>query len=461
MEVAFSKINITPRKYIGKPLAGYTRKESCSGKLDDLYAYSLLIDCSNSDSKGKILLIVAIDLLKIPISVSNYIKDQIIKSHTSLRKEQILIHATHTHAGFDLTGEFFWPGGFISVMRGIMFGANRNDKYIVWFSNKIAMMVDDLFKRLVPCKCSWKKVPFNPNIVFNRRNPLKRIQPNLSVITFKSLESNSLIGMIINYACHPTTLSHQNSKLSADFIGQIHVNITQMSQNRIKSVYINGASGDLNPITTFKERSDGEKLEKEKIYDQLGTYEDTKKIGYKIAYRALELANSIPDTNYYILNDINIFSKGFVIPMRDVKYFSKNWISNKLVFLIKKLFLMNIAKYQISKANFPIFALDSRFGQYKCKTIVQYIQLKTKISEKVLGIITVPGELFYALGDTLLKASPCGVHNTLIFQNTHDWVAYLFSLREYIQKGGYEVIPSFSPLSGVYVQKEVLGLLNK
>ncbi|MEJ2295381.1 MAG: hypothetical protein P8Y23_11535, partial [Candidatus Lokiarchaeota archaeon] len=415
MEVAFSKINITPREYIGKPLAGYSRKEPCSGKLDNIYAYSLLIDCSNSDSKGSLLLIVAIDLLKIPISVSNYIKEKIIKNHTFLRKEQILIHATHSHAGFDLTGEFFWPGGFISVMRGIMFGVNRNDKYIVWFCNKIAIMVDELFKHLVACKCSWKKVPFNPNLVFNRRNPSKQILPNLGVITFKSLESNSLIGMIINYACHPTTLSYQNSKLSADFIGQIHANIAQMSHNRIKSVYINGASGDLNPITTFKKEGDGVKLEKEKIYDQFGTYEDTKRIGDIIARRALELANSITDTEYYIVNEIKIYSKDFAIPMRDVKYFSKNWISNKLIFLIKKLFLINIAKYQISKANFPIFALDSRFGQYKCNTIVQYIRLKTKISEKLLGIITVPGELFYGLGDKLLKASPCGVQNTLIF----------------------------------------------
>jgi hypothetical protein len=461
MEVAFSKIKITPREFIGKPLAGYTRKEPCSGKLDDLHSYGLLIDCSNSESQDNFLLIIAIDLLKIPISISNYIKNKIIKNHTFLRKEQILIHATHTHAGFDLTGEFFWPGGFISVMRGIMFGANRNDKYIVWFSNRISTMVDDLFKLLVPCKFSWKKIPFNPNLVFNRRNPSKPIEPKLSVITFKSLESNSLIGMIINYACHPTTLSYQNSKISADYVGQIHTKIAQISHNRIKSVYINGASGDLNPLTTFKEDSEGEKFEKEKVYDQLGTYEDTKKMGYKIAQRALELANSIPELEYYDLKEIKIFTKKLVIPMRDTKYFSKKWINNKLVFLIKKLFLINIAKYQISKANFPIFDLDARLGDYKCKTIVQYIRLKTKRSMKLLGFVTVPGELFYTLGEELLKASPCGVYNTLVFQNTHDWVAYLFSLREYMQKGGYEVIPSFSPLSGALVQKEILGLLNQ
>ena len=149
MQVAFSKISITPKEYIGKALAGYTRKEPCSGKLDDLYAYSALIECSHSNSEKHFLILIAVDLLKIPISISNYIKDKIIETHSFLKKEQILIHATHTHAGFDLTGEFFWPGGYLSVLRGIMFGANRNDKYIVWFSNKIAMMVNELFEQLI------------------------------------------------------------------------------------------------------------------------------------------------------------------------------------------------------------------------------------------------------------------------------------------------------------------------
>lgn len=463
MQVAFSKISITPKEYTGKALAGYTRKEPCSGKLDDLYAYSTLIQCSHSNSERRFLVLIAVDLLKIPISISNYIKEKIIEMHAFLKKEQILIHATHTHAGFDLTGEFFWPGGFLSVLRGIMFGANRNDNYIVWFSNKIAMMVNELFKHLIPCKVSWTKKLFNPNLVFNRRHPSEQVNPYLSVIAFKSLESESLIGIIINYSCHPTTLSFQNSKLSADFIGQIHNKISQLSHENIKSVYFNSASGDLNPITTFKAVGVEKKIDKDAVYDQLGTYDDTKEIGYKIAQAALELAYSIPDHEYCEFHGLEIVSKEFWIPMRDVKYFSSKWFLNKLVFVIKKLFLINIAKYQMLRANFPIFALRYRFGKYKCKTFIQYLELNTgsEKQEKVFSIITVPGELFFALGEELLQASPSGLNNTLIFQNTQDWIAYLFSLREYIEEGGYEVTPSFSPVCGYYVQKEILRLMNK
>jgi hypothetical protein len=115
------------------------------------------------------------------------------------------------------------------------------------------------------------------------------------------------------------------------------------------------------------------------------------------------------------------------------------------------------------EANFPVFALNYRFGKYKCKTSIQYLELNTgsEKQEKVLSILTVPGELFFALGEKLLKISPSGYNNTLIFQNTQDWVAYLFSLREYIEEGGYEVTPSFSPVCGYYVQKEILRLMDK
>jgi hypothetical protein len=77
-----------------------------------------------------------------------------------------------------------------------------------------------------------------------------------------------------------------------------------------------------------------------------------------------------------------------------------------------------------------------------------------------LGILTVPGELFEDLGKILFKKSPTGKHNTFIFQNANDWVAYLFSPKEYIDYGGYEPVASFSPRCGEYVLKEMLKLLN-
>ncbi|MFX0059703.1 MAG: hypothetical protein ACFE8J_15500, partial [Candidatus Heimdallarchaeota archaeon] len=346
MKVAFNNVNITPKNYIGKPLAGYTRKDPCLGKLDDIFAYGVLIDGSSSKDYSDFLLLISVDILKLPLSITKYIKAKIKYNHPSIKEEQIIIHATHTHASFDLTGEFYWPGGKINVIRGIMFGANRNDKYIIWFTNRIVKMVNELFNNLVLCKFSWKKKEFNPNLIFNRRHPERNTIPDLGVIVFKNMEANRIIGCIINYACHPTTLSYLNNKLSADYPGRIYHRVTELTNGEMKVIYFNGPSGDLNPVTTYGSDSDQDSG-RNQMYDQLGTYEHTKKIGCAIAEEVLKLVNSISDKEFYNSMKVKILSKEFWIPMKDARYFSKKWFTNKLVQAIKKLLLLNVAKYQL------------------------------------------------------------------------------------------------------------------
>ena len=171
MKVAFSKINITPKGMIGKPMAGYSRPDYCKGILDDVYAHGVLIEDVVLGNIKKRLLLISLDLLKIPLVISDYIKEKIKDDIYSLGPGQILIHATHTHSAPDITGEYFWPGGAMSVVKGIMFGANRSDRYIVWMTMQIVKMVKVLIQNLEPCKMAWTKEEFNPDIVINRRYP--------------------------------------------------------------------------------------------------------------------------------------------------------------------------------------------------------------------------------------------------------------------------------------------------
>ena len=300
MKVAFDKIKITPKNYIGMPMAGYARPDPCLGKLDDIFAYGILLEASNIDKTNKYLLLITLDLLKVPISIANYIKLKINKIFDFLKPEYILIHCTHTHSAPDLTGEFHFPGGLFDSIKGIMFGINRNDKYIVYFVDKVIKMIQKLFDKLIPCKMAWMKKPYNPNIVINRRDPSRRSIPELGVITFRRTENNEMIGFVINYACHPTTLPGENNKMSAEYPGRIINAIKELTNNAIEVAYFNGSSADLNPITTCG--TDYDKLEttgkegRKKVYDQTGTYNDTIRIGNIIAQEALKLALSIKDT---------------------------------------------------------------------------------------------------------------------------------------------------------------------
>jgi hypothetical protein len=457
MKVAFSRIKLTPKDYIGKPMAGYSRKDPCLGKLDDIYANGVLI---NQNDKGTNLLLIAIDTLKLPLSIVEYIKKKLTLKYEFLNSDAIVIHATHTHSSFDLTGEFYYLGGMLAFFKGVMFADNKNDRFIVWMVNRIVKMVAKLFKDLQPCKIAIKKKGYNPNLVLNRRWPKRKVLPDLGVVSFKQLDSDTLIGLIINYSCHPTTLSFANNKLSADFPGRVIARIDNLTNNKIKSIYINGPSGDLNPITTSG--VDLEKIDNDKTltYDQRGTYEHTKKIGYTIAEEALKFARSIAESEYFNSMDIDVYTRKILIPQKDAVYLSKVFLSNKVKWLIKKYFLFKVAKFDQKHVNFPFFMEKRRHLQKYGKTIVQFIKF-TASNDNIYGIITIPGELFEEIGKRLIRTTPTLEENTFIFQNSQDWIGYLFPLDIYIEEGGYEPFMCYSPLCGAYIENSTKKLLHK
>jgi hypothetical protein len=458
MQIAFYRTKITPKDYIGKPLAGYSRKDPCLGRLDDIHAYGVLINIGSNKNKNYILLI-SVDTLKLPLSIVEYIKKRLISKFKPLKTDEIFLHATHTHSSFDLTGEFYYQGGALGFIKGVMFADNKNDRFIVWMTNKIVRMVSKLFEDLEPCTIAWKKEKFNPGIVLNRRWPTRKISPDLGVIAFKKLEDGKLIGIIINYACHPTTLSYKNNRLSADFPGTVISKIDDLTSGSIKAIYFNGPSGDLNPITTSGTNLEEIDRDKTLSYDQLGTYTHTKQIGYTIGEEALKVAKSIPEDDYSILTEIEIYCKKLLIPQKDAKYYSKVWFSNKIKWLLKKYFLFKIAKFDYKFVNFPFFTVERRNLKNYAKTVVYFIKFIVE-NNNTFGIITIPGELFVEIGETLISYAPTKIENTLIFQNSQDWIGYLFPIEMYIKEGGYEPFMCFSPLCGAFIENCTKKLLK-
>jgi len=459
MKVAFNKAKITPKDYIGKPMAGYARKDLCLGKLDDIHAYGVLINIDSGNNNHH-LLMISVDILKLPLSIVEYIKNRLILKFKLLKPDEIFLHAIHTHSSFDLTGEFYYLGGTLGFMKGVMFADNKSDRFIVWMTNRIVRMVSKLFEDLESCTIAWKKESFNPDIVLNRRWPTRKVLPDLGIIAFKKVEDSKLIGIIINYSCHPTTLSDKNNKLSADFPGRVISRIDELTSGSIKAIYFNGPSGDLNPITTSG--TNLEKIDKDKTltYDQIGTYTHTKKIGYIIGEEALKVAKSITKEDYCTFTKVDIYTKRLLIPQKDAKYYSKVWFSNKVKWLLKKYFLFKIAKFDSKFVNFPFFTVERKNLKNYGKTVIYFIKF-TAGEGNTFGIITIPGELFEEIGKTLISHAPTKMENTLIFQNSQDWIGYLFPLEMYIKEGGYEPFMCFSPLCGAYIEDGAKKLLKE
>jgi len=87
--------------------------------------------------------------------------------------------------------------------------------------------------------------------------------------------SGELVGTVINYACHPTSLAWENRLLSPDFPGAMRELVEEVTA--APCVFLQGASGELGPRVGFSGRTD--------VADRNGR---------QLGYAALGILESIP-----------------------------------------------------------------------------------------------------------------------------------------------------------------------
>ena len=163
-----------------------------------------------------------------------------------INENQLLLHLTHTHAGPTTSSDVAeLEGGqaaieYHAVAIGEIVSACRQALAesvlvdVTWGYGKCALAVN----RDLPCG-SEDIVAFNPN---------QPADDTLAVARISDLNSKT-IGIIINYACHPTTLAWDNSLASPDFVGAARDLIE--SKHDAPVLFLQGASGDLAPRDGF------------------------------------------------------------------------------------------------------------------------------------------------------------------------------------------------------------------
>src|SRR5690606_20141880 len=58
-------------------------------------------------------------------------------------------------------------------------------------------------------------------------------------------DSGKVLGTVVNYACHPTTLAHNNRLLSPDYVGAMRELVSTATE--APCLFLQGASGELAP----------------------------------------------------------------------------------------------------------------------------------------------------------------------------------------------------------------------
>ena len=249
----FAKVDITPP--LGVNMAGYFHKRIAKGVHDPLYASALAID-----SDGRRIALISCDLLGLGEDRCESIKE-IITRKIEIKKEDIMIHCTHTHTGPVCLEEERQKGEFSM--------GEPDDEYLDMLVRKIsdaAVMASDQMKEVSVnigfgeedsisfirrFRMKDGSVRTNPkNETEKILGPAGDIDPRVGVVSFKYADGSGEI-LLVNFSLHADITG--GDRYSADYPGHMR----KMIRHNIPGcdvVYVSGAAGDINHVDIFDQQ---------------------------------------------------------------------------------------------------------------------------------------------------------------------------------------------------------------
>lgn len=216
-----AEVVITPP--IGTYLDGYGARHSGSvGVHDDLHARAIVVDDGTTQAA-----LVSCDLIGVDRRLVALVRETAAAA-TGIPRANILVAATHTHAG---------PAGLRADL-----DATLTETTARLIAGAIVAAHEN--KRPAVLKAGRGSVD---SVSQNRRDPAGRIDDALRVLLFDSPDPrDGPIASVVNFACHATVLFHTNMHMSADYPGYA-LRTVRTILGDAPALFFNGACGDVNP----------------------------------------------------------------------------------------------------------------------------------------------------------------------------------------------------------------------
>jgi hypothetical protein len=386
--------------------------------LDDLYAKALVLD----DGKKRFALIIC-DLLWVQKELVNDVRKR-IRELTDIKEENIMITAIHTHTGPDLdhADESYIENLKSQIVGTVLAACNRMKKARIGMGSgecHIGM------NRRNP------KSPYGPYFLYDW--PQGPIDPVVMVARIED-ELRHIMGVLINYACHPVTMGPNELNISRDYPGYALKVLEDVLGEGVMAVFMNGCCGDINPAWIF-DQPDVSPLSPRVFPESLEErIRETRRLGQILGGEALKTLQSV--TNFVSEAELKIKRSNVKLPVR--KDIPEN-------------ILEHIKSAKIGEPHFEDYQRILR--REDVVTEIQAVQLN---DTAVLGL---PGEVFVEYQLEIRKYSPSKY--TFISELANDSIGYVPTASAY-EEGGYE--PSTTVLergAGAKLTQAALSLLRE
>jgi hypothetical protein len=241
-KVGLAQIKVTPERPLR--MSGYAGRTRPFEKVAaDLYVKALVLQ----DSKGQRGVIVTSDLLGFPAAVAEPICERIEKK-TGLKRAQILLNSSHTHAGpaLSLTGPQKDDRGAGEAMRTV--------EYTRQLQDRVVEVVVQAAANLKPARLSWgggvihfamNRREFTPRGIILGVNPRGLADRSVPILRIDDGDGK-LRAVLFGAATHGTTLGGDNYQLCGDYAGFAQAFVEKRHPG-VQALFMLGCAGDSNP----------------------------------------------------------------------------------------------------------------------------------------------------------------------------------------------------------------------
>ncbi len=412
MRIGVSKADITPP--IGIRLGGYAaRYKGSEGIHDPLHARALYVE-----GREESVLLIANDLVNVPNHIVTKVRSE-IAGRTKLKGSSIMISATHTHSGPSQEGILISDPA-ISPSESVSPDSVR--EYFKTLPEKMVEVAIEARGCAQNAKVGWGTS--KASIAFNRREKDGPVDREVSVFIARN-GSGRAIGSLVNYACHGVVLGDKNYLISADYPGAVASRIENEFGPGHISLFTNGATGDLNPITSVG-------------YACPGTFEDVEQLGARVADAAINAMKSISVTDDPPVRSVEKrISLSLVMPSEEQ---ARELVRDQEK-AISDLRTQNASEEDIKRAESGLSYLKKNLS------LIQKggLEDKTDITLQVLRIgdaalVAIPGEPLVEVGLRIKARSP--FKPTLVVAYANGYHGYMPTSESY-DRGGYEATPAW------------------
>ncbi|MEM2026675.1 MAG: neutral/alkaline non-lysosomal ceramidase N-terminal domain-containing protein [Candidatus Bathyarchaeia archaeon] len=397
LEVGASRVEITPP--IGVPMDGYASRDKPSqGVHDHLYARCLTV----SDGEHGLAL-VSMDLLYTTRNLTEKVRE-IISREIGFPKESIALVAVHNHSGPSIIG-------FHTVQQYLLL-----EEYLNLLPYLVSSGIIKAFNSRRKAKAGYGKGEVKGWTINRRRPTTGARDERLAALRFEDYKGR-LISALVNYTCHAVVLGANNLMISGDYPGYVSRTVENIEGG--VCLFLNGAFGDINPLTP------GTRIDR--VYDRsMGRFEDAARMGRAIGGEALKILNSIE-----CRNDLSLFTayRRIKLKLKPIPEVTEEEI-NALKAKLKEAGIKETEeiKFKLLTANF-LKLVRTIFPNGFADVEVQGFRIGN------FAAVLLPGEVFVDLGLAIKSYSRADV--MMVVGCSNEVLGYI-PTEEAFDEGGYE-----------------------